>query len=166
MPCDAVNGRMCLADHIWGLADRPSWADRDTETRAADHLSLICFCPAAEHGGRKLQISVGKHKRIIWNCHAGCSELDVRHALITKQRIMPVCLPISADRMNDLIEHLLAISRDTDLGHADARLRVVELLTSGLGRLPRGGALDALAASCGVSRSEAYRARSKSPRPK
>ena len=56
---------MCLADDIWPRADRPVWSGRDSESTPADHLSLICYCPAAEHDGRKLQISVGRFKRIL-----------------------------------------------------------------------------------------------------
>jgi len=166
MGCDAVDGRMCLADHIWPHADSPAWAARDEGSSAADHQSLICYCPAGEHSGRKLQISVGKHKRLIWNCHAGCSELEVRHALITKRRIPSRCLPLSAETSNDLIERLIAIAENPDLKHADTRLLMAELLTRGKGTLPRGAELDALAARCQVSRSEAYRAKGLTPRPK
>jgi hypothetical protein len=155
---------MCLAEHIWSRAERPSWAARDENSTAADRLSLICFCPAGDHDGRKLQISVGKHKRLIWNCHAGCGELDVRHALIDRRMIPAVCLPISAGKMNDLIERLVAIAEDQDLRHADKVLHFTELLTSGKGRLPRGAELDALAARCRVSRSEAYKALGGNPR--
>jgi hypothetical protein len=155
---------MCLADHLWAHADRPQWAARDSDTSVADHLSLICFCPAREHDGRKLQISVGKHKRLVWNCHAGCTELDVRHALISKRGIQSACLPISAERLNDLIERLIAIAEDQGLRHADKVLHFAEMLTSGKGQLPRGAELDALAARCRVSRSEAYKALGGNPR--
>jgi hypothetical protein len=164
MACEAADGRECLADHIWALADRPVWAPRDAGTTAEEHLSISCWCPAAKHDGRKLQISVGKHKRVIWNCHAGCGELAVRHALIVGRRISARCLPVSAELSNDIFERLLAIGENGDLRHADARLLMVELLTSGKGRLPRGGDLDRLAARCHVSRSEAYKALGGNPR--
>jgi hypothetical protein len=162
--CDAADGRMCLADDIWPRADRPVWAARDEASTAADHLSLICYCPARAHDGRKLQISVGKHKRIVWFCHAGCGEMDVRHALISKRRIAPACLPVSAEKLHDLIERLIAIAEDQSLRHADKVLHFDEMLTSGKGQLPRGAELDALAARCRVSRSEAYKALGGNPR--
>jgi hypothetical protein len=164
MRCDAVNGRMCLADDIWPLADRPMWVSRDAKTTAADHLSLSCYCPAREHDGRKLQISVGEFKPVIWNCHAGCGELDVRHALVRGRRMRPACLPISAEKLNDLLERLTAIAEDGSMRHADKVLHFAEMLTSGKGQLPRGTELDALAARCQVSRSEAYKALGGNPR--
>lgn len=159
MACDAADGRMCLADDIWARADRPVWAQRDQDTPASEHLSISCYCPAREHDGRKLQISVGKHKRIIWNCHAGCAEMDVRHALIQKRGISPRCLPIASGTANDIFERLLAVLQDPALKHADKVLLTTELLTSGKGRIPGGAELGRLRGRCGVSRSEAYRIR-------
>jgi hypothetical protein len=164
MPCDAADGRMCLADDIWARADRPVWVSRDADSKATEHLSISCYCPASEHDGRALQISAGKYKRIIWNCHAGCSELDVRHGLITKRRISSRCLPLSAEVSADLIEKLIAVGENPELRHADKVLHMMELLTSSKGRLPRGAELDRLAARCGVSRSEAYKALGGNPR--
>jgi hypothetical protein len=158
MACDASDGRMCLADDIWARADRPAWAARDGETSAADHMSLICYCPAAEHDGRKLQISVGKHKRIIWNCHAGCGEMAVRHALISERKISARCLPVTAGMANDIFERLLEITEHAGIGHAEKVLRIQELLTSGKGSLPRGGDLHEMAGRCGVSNAQAHRA--------
>ena len=143
----------------------PAWVARDSESKPSDFLAIACLCPAHDNRKRSLQISVGKHKRIVWNCHAGCGELAVRHALI-KRGVRPACLPLSAANSADLIERLLAIGENLDLRHADARLLMVELLTSGKGELPRGAELDRLAARAGVSRSEAYRARGNSRRPK
>jgi len=166
MPCAAGDGRECLADDIWPHVQSPTWVGRDSETKPSDHLAISTFCPAHDDGKRSLQISVGKHKRIIWNCHAGCSERAVRHALITKRGVRPQCLPVSAGESNDLIERLTAIVGNPDLSHAHARLLAMELLTNGKGSLPRGAELDRLAAGCSVSRAEAYRALSKDGRPK
>lgn len=140
------------------------WVGRDQETSPAEHLSISCYCPAREHDGRKLQISVGKFKRLMWNCHAGCGELDVRHALISKRRIAAACLPISAEKANDIFERLIALAEDEHLRHADKVLHMTELLTSGKGDLPRGAELDRLAVRCRVSRSEAYKALGGNPR--
>jgi hypothetical protein len=166
MPCAARDGAECLADDIWPHVQSPTWVARDSSTQPSDHLALSTFCPAHDDGKRSLQISVGRHKRIIWNCHAGCGELAVRHALITRRGVRPTCLPVSAGESNDLIERLLAITGDGELSHAHARLLTMELLTSGKGGLPRGGELDLLASGCSVSRAEAYRALGKSGRPK
>ena len=155
---------MCLADHIRPRADRPAWVARDKDSRAEDYLSVSCYCPVRAHDGRKLQISVGKHKRITWFCHAGCGELEVRHALHEQRRIGLACLPISAEKANDVFERLLALAEDGNLRHADKVLHITELLTSGKGHLPRGAELNALAARCGVSRSGAYKALGGNPR--
>jgi hypothetical protein len=165
MGCAAPDGAECLADHVRPYLLSPTWVARETDGRASDHLAVACLCPAHDDSKRSLQISVGKYKRIIWNCHAGCGELAVRHGLIVRG-IRGACLPVSAEHSNDLIERLLAIGESPDLKHADARLLMVELLTSGKGELPRGAELDSLARRCGVSRSEAYRARGLGRRPK
>lgn len=127
-------------------------------------MSILCWCPAAKHDRPKLQISAGKHKRLVWHCHAGCAEMAVRHALIKQWRISARCLPVSAELSNDIFERLLAIGESGELRHADARLLMVELLTSGKGHLPRGAELDRLAARTHVSRSEAYKALAGNPR--
>jgi hypothetical protein len=165
VPCASKDGRQCLADDVLPFTAEPVWVARDSESKPSGHLAIACLCPAHDDSKRSLQISVGQHKRIIWNCHAGCSELAVRHALI-QRGVRPACLPLSAARSADLIERLLAIGENRDLKHAAARLLMVELLTSGKGELPRGAELDRLAARCGISRSEAYRARGNSRRPK
>lgn len=160
---------MCIADDIWARADRPVWAQRDAETPASEHLSISCYCPVRDHDGRKLQISVGKHKRIIWNCHAGCGEMAIRHALITERHISARCLPVTAGMANDIFERLLEITEHPEIGHAEKLLRVQELLTSGKGALPRGGELHLLAGRVGVSRAQSHRAGAGTgltPRPK
>ena len=163
MACAASDGRECLADHVLPYAAEPVWVARDTESRPSEHLAIGCLCPAHDDRKRSLQVSVGQHKRLIWNCHAGCGELAVRHALIVRG-VRAACLPLSAARSAALLEQLLAVGENPELRHADKVLHMVELLTSGKGELPRGAELDRLAARSGVSRAEAYKARGGNPR--
>lgn len=151
MACDEPV-RQCIE---WTI--RPK-TERPTVPRADEYgkWGFQCCCPAHEDGKRSLTISEGQQRRIVWYCHAGCTEAKVRHALIDAG-IPAGCLPRSAKEHADLEESIRAVLT-SDLGHAAARLHLLALLDVPGGRLPRGAALDALAAQVGVSRREAYRA--------
>jgi hypothetical protein len=136
---------------------RPKTA-QPTEPKLDEHgaWGFRCRCPAHDDRVRSLAISEGKRRRVVWYCHAGCAESKVRHALIDAG-VPAGCLPRAARELRDLEETLRAILT-SDLGHAAARLHALALLEEPGGKLPRGVALDLLAAQCGVSRREAYRA--------
>lgn len=151
MACDEPV-RQCLT---WTI--RPK-TERPTEAGPNEHgvWGFQCCCPAHDDRKRSLTISEGRQRRIVWYCHAGCSEAKVRHELI-EAGVPTDCLPRAAKELRDLEETLRSILT-SDLGHAAARLHALALLEEPGGKLPRGAALDSLAAQCGVSRREAYRA--------
>jgi DNA-binding phage protein len=144
--------RQCIEWTIRPRTTRPTEPKLDED----DKWGFSCCCPAHDDRKRSLHIGEGKQRRIVWFCHAGCTEAKVRHALITAG-IPAGCLPRSAKEHNDLEEAIRAILT-SDLGHAAARLHALALLDEPGGKLPRGAALDSLAAQCGVSRRGAYRA--------
>jgi hypothetical protein len=161
MGCD-VPVRECLAVHI-----RPHLLPGAGEIRIDAETNLPTFtarCPA--HGDQKpsLSISAGKYKRVVCNCHAGCTDSKIRHALIDAG-VNHGCLPRSAAEMRDFEETLRALLT-SDLSHADVRLRALALLDSPRGELPKGGALIELAAQVHVSRSGAFGARGRGGLPK
>jgi hypothetical protein len=117
---------------------------------------FTAYCPGHDDAKRSLKISEGKH-RLVWFCHAGCSERKIRHKLIGLG-IHPSCLPRSAAESRDF-EETLREMLTSDLGHADVRLRALALLDSPGGELPPGAALVELAGAVHVSRAEAFRSR-------
>lgn len=157
MACDEPPG-LCLRDHI-----RPkvpgAWAEprRDDEGR----WYFMARCPAHDDRKRSLKMGEGAQRRIVWYCHAGCPERKIRHALIGLG-IHWGCLPRSAAELRDLEEDLRTLLT-SDLSHADVRLRALALLETSDGELPRGAALEALAAGVHVSRAGAFAARDRPP---
>lgn len=118
MGCD-VPARECLTMHI-----RPKLLPGAGEIRQDTDSGLPGFtarCPAHDDQKRSLIISQGKQRRIVWFCHAGCTEGDVRQALV-EAGAHPGCLPRSAAELRDFEEALRALLT-SDLGHADVRLR-------------------------------------------
>lgn len=148
----------CLIEDIRPYLARAS-DHKDKDGKAGYHA----LCPAHDDQRKSLSIHEGRHKRVVWVCGAGCGEVRVRHALI-QSGVKAACLPLSADASRDLVERIWAVATDKDLGHAAARLRILALLDQPRGELPRGAALDALAAAAGVSRRAAYAERSRFPR--
>lgn len=64
-------------------------SDAETIARALNGRKYgagwLCLCPA--HDDRRkpsLSISEGEGGRVLWKCHAGCSQLSVRYALIAR----------------------------------------------------------------------------------
>jgi hypothetical protein len=101
-------------------------------------------------------ISAGGSGRVIWHCYAGCSVERVRAALI-RDGVPARCLRLPADdsaaalaRIEDMLYG--------DLSHAHLRLRIAAYLSGHGEDLPRGAELADLAARCGVSLREAYKA--------
>ena len=62
-----------------------------------------------------------------------------------------------SDTAQAILRQVGALLNETELSHAHARLRCMQLLLTGQDDLPRGAALVALAAKCGVSERAAYR---------
>src|ERR1022692_144691 len=71
----------CIADHICPVTDGRA-TTKPSNWRAR--------CPGC--GRTTLSISAGKSARIVWTCHAGCTQPDVRAALI-KAGVAECCLP-------------------------------------------------------------------------
>jgi hypothetical protein len=67
------------------------------------------------------------------------------------------------DILMDMFGKISALMADPAVGHADARLRSLNILLTGRDELPGGTELARLASQCGVSRSEAYNARRRVP---
>jgi hypothetical protein len=153
--CD-VPPRECLFDHIRHKV--PGAWDKLQADETTGLPYLMAYCPAHDDQKRSLKISVGKQRRIVFYCHAGCSERKVRHALIGLG-VHTGCLPRAAAELRDLEETLHDLLT-SELGHAAVRIRALALLTEPDGKIPGGSALDELAAAAKVSRREAYRARS------
>ena len=70
----------------------------------------------------------------------------------------------SDDDRARIIDRIREVVTQPDVSHAEARLIVATLLTTGNANLPCGGELDLLARSCGVSRAHAFRARAEATR--
>jgi hypothetical protein len=158
--CDEPVG-LCLQEHI-----RPKAPDAWDEIRRDEDTGRWYFmarCPGHDDSNRSLKVSQGKERRVVWFCHAGCSERKVRHALIDLG-VHFGCLPRAAAEMRDLEETLRSLLT-SDLSHADVRLRALALLDSPDGKLPAGAALEELASAVHVSRSGAFRARGAGPDP-
>lgn len=153
MACEAPPGE-CLHFHIRPKITGAGPIRQDGETK---RYYFTGPCPAHDDRKPSLKISVGSQRRIVWFCHAGCSERKIRHALIDGG-IHSGCLPRSAAELRDLEEELRAILT-SDLSHADARLHALALIDSPGGKLPAGNALVSLAAAVRVSRSGAFGAR-------
>src|ERR1017187_2387221 len=114
MACD-VPARECLYCHIRPkLLPGASEIRRDADT---GQFTFTALCPAHDDQKPSLSVSVGKYKRITWNCHAGCTEAKIRHALI-EAGVHPGCLPRSAGEMRDFEEALRALLT-SDLSHAE-----------------------------------------------
>lgn len=159
MACDDLVG-LCLQEHIRpkvpGAWDEIKW-DKDGLP------FFVARCPVHDDGKPSLKISQGKQRRVVWYCHAGCSERKVRHALIDLG-VHFGCLPRAAAEMRDFEETLRSLLT-SDLSHADVRLRALALLDSPDGKLPAGSELEELASAVHVSRSGAFRARGAGPDP-
>lgn len=151
MACD-VPVHECLAHHI-----RPHLLPSAGEIHKDRETGLLTFtvrCPAHDDQKPSLSISQGTYKRITWNCHAGCTDAKVRHALIDA-KIQHGCLPRSAAEMRDFEEALRELLT-SEMNHAEVRIRALALLDSPGGKLPGGAALEELAAKVRVSRSRAF----------
>jgi hypothetical protein len=46
--------------------------------------SGMCQCPAHDDTSPSLKISTGRDGKVLWYCHAGCSQEQVRSALVAK----------------------------------------------------------------------------------
>lgn len=72
----------CLTDHVL-----PSVAEARQGSRAGQYRGLCPVCSRAT-----LSMSVGKSARIVWTCHAGCTQPAVREGLISAG-VSERCLP-------------------------------------------------------------------------
>ena len=149
--CDRnIPAAECLFDHI---APHLAKANR-TEPESADFsIAYDCICPAHGSSGRKLRISVGRNCLYL-KCYAGCDEMAVRAALI-RAGVHAECLPITSQRKANLVDQLTSVAEDPDLDHGHKLLLIAAHLR-GMRDLPRGSALEDLAASVGLSRSRAF----------
>ena len=159
MACD-VPIRQCLEWHV--RANLLPGASK-VLTDAEGFAYIAARCPAHDDRKPSLRITEGKQKRLVWFCHARCSDGKIRHALI-KRGIEPACLPRPAAELRDMEEALRELLT-SGLSHADVRLRALALLDSPDGKLPGGAELAALAAAVHVSRSGAFRARAEGLHP-
>lgn len=113
-------------------------------------------CPAHDDGDPSFTINVGL--RCLWyQCYAGCDQLAVRAALIS-DGVPPRCLLVPKERSAQLADQLADVL--TSGGMEDGHKVLLALAyIRGMGELPKGNALEALAAEAGVSRPSAYRYR-------
>ena len=150
MTCDD-DPRFCLGDHI-----RPhleGWSSSGPRS----HEYQAC-CPVRTHADRhpSLSVGIGDRRRIVWCCHAGCSEADVRAALV-RAGVPDGCLPrVRAQRTEDeLVTALTVILEQQPPG--PLRDLLIATLLWHRGKLPRGRELVALGKRAGLSRRTTYR---------
>ena len=141
-------GPECIHDHVrpWLRKPKP----------AADGNGYRALCPAHDDTEHSLSVSIGGKRSVIWHCFAGCTDAEVRHALI-RDGVKARCLPRTKADAADMEERVYALLV-SDLSHSHKVLRIMAVLSSG-GELPRGSELERMASLCGVSRAEAYRSR-------
>jgi hypothetical protein len=149
MRCGAHDAAECLNDHIRPHLRLAKVNDAGTSIRA--------LAPCHADREPSLSVSVGGNGRVIWNCFAGCTQEATRRGLI-RSKVAPACLVRSADAERDAEQEI----RDILFGDLSAHHKVLALaaMSEGYDELPRGDALVDLAARAGVSRREAFRARS------
>jgi hypothetical protein len=139
----------CLGDHIRPRLD--GWVKSGSKPG-----QYSARCPA--HDDQRASLSVGIGERgILWHCHRGCSDADVRAALV-RRGVPDGCLRrVAGQRAEDeLVSALTAILESERSGPArDLRMAAV---VWNRGKIPRGAELEALAARARLSRSTAYRA--------
>lgn len=112
-------------------------------------------CPA--HDDRKASLAIRdgtRGRRIIWRCHAGCNDAEVRVGMV-RAGVPDGCLPrVSGQRTEDeLVSAILAIF-DTLPAGRERELTVLEAVT---GKPRNRAALAALAERFGIDRATAYR---------
>lgn len=144
-----AEGARCVHDHV-----RP-WLHDPKPNDAGDGYRALAPC----HRDLKhsLSVSAGHAGRVVWHCFAGCTSEQTRDALI-RSGVPAICLRRPADDAavaDAVIEGLVFGS----LSHAHMRLRLAAYLRGYGDKLPGGTELAALAESCGLSLSEAYKAR-------
>jgi hypothetical protein len=129
-----------------------------------DSTSINLLCPAHDDRKRSLTISVADHegKRLVWYCHAGCPDMAVRDALITRYQISPGCLPIPRNDTIALLEAAIAELKRPGRDHAQ---KVIRTLAAALGykEVPHGAELERLAGRAGVGRRSAFKAAGRQP---
>jgi hypothetical protein len=143
--CDPASGRQCLWEHVRARAKAHGLKPE------GNSASLDMLCPAHDDRKRSLTISVAEreHKRLVWHCHAGCPEMAVRDALISRTRISPGCLPVSRDHVAPLLEAVIAELQRPGRNHAQ---KVIRALAAALGykEVPHGAELERLSGLAGV----------------
>jgi hypothetical protein len=139
----------CLGDHVRPHLDRCSPSGgKPGQYRAR--------CPAHDDRKASMSIVVGDRARIVWHCHAGCPETDVRAALV-RAGVPDGCLrPLRAQRTEDALVAALTTLLETERPGPRRDLLVAAVLWNGC-RLPRGRDLVALGARAGLSRRAVYR---------
>lgn len=147
-------GPACLHDHVFPYLRGPLASGAD---------SYRAYAPCHDDRTRSLSVSY-RNGRVIWRCFA-CAKTDPEHAqertrdaLIRRCGVSPRCLIRASEDAQDFEQAAAEIVFGN--GKAQHKVLLLAALLRGFGgELPHGGELEALAADCGVSRAEAYRAR-------
>lgn len=148
--CDAVR-RECFTWHVVGRVPSPKVTSSGDSART--------YCPVHDDTTASLSISVGEHQRIVWHCHAGCSQMAVREALINVYGISRDCLPIPKAESGEVLDQMRDLYTK-GYSNPEFKWRVWSLLNGFGGELPPRGAYPGgrrgFAHDAGVSRSDIY----------
>ena len=153
MGCDA--GDACVHDHVLPYLRQPK--------PGSDGRGYRALAPCHRDTEHSLSVSTGDSGRPVWCCHACKHRLGTR-LMLTRTRealiddgVPERCLPLPADEARDLLGEIRAIVFGGG-SRCHNWLRIAALL-EGYDGLPGGEELETLAAECGVSVREAYKAR-------
>ena len=143
-----IPSRECYHDHCYSHLDQPRPGGPD---------SSRSFCPAHDDTERSLSVSAGK-SQVVWRCHADCSQLAVRAALI-RNGMHPDCLPVPREQKAEVVDAITALYAQ-GLGAAELRWRIYSLVQGFGGERPSRrrypGGLRGFARDAGVSPSDVY----------
>lgn len=149
MRCDEPP-EYCLGDHI----------ARRIEAERSAGGKYRARCPAHDDQEPSLSINVAKgesRRRIVWHCFAGCTDAEVRAAMV-RLGVDDECLDTVPEQRteDELVSSLVAIFETEKPGRRRDLLMAAVILNRG--KIPQGPELISLGERAGLSRDQVYRA--------
>lgn len=151
MRCEDAN---CVHDHVF---------PRLTDPKPTESGGYRALAPCHEDTQHSLSISIGQNGRPIWNCFA-CRHRIGKDLMLARTRSALIeagvparCLPVPAGQAREFEAEVRGVIFGGG-SRAHGWLLIAAKL-EGYDELPHGDELAELAARCGVSRREAFKAR-------